>query len=463
MNPAVALSFTSTLHAQVHRHLFPGDGLEAAAILVCSQVPGPRKRLLAKEAVLVPYAACTRRERDFLTWPGLAIEEAIDRAEKENLSLILIHSHPGGLFGFSAADDASDKLVIPGLFHALGSLHGTAIMVPDGAVLARLYEIDMKPHPVELVTAAGHDIKLWWCDGQFARRPVAFTSQTRDELAGLCACVIGVSGTGSIIAEQLARLGFGRILLIDFDRLELRNLNRILNSTMKGAADRLLKVEAFADAVSLYRGPGVAIPVARSIMDREAVLQASQADVLFSCVDTLEGRQIADLIAATFLMPLLDVGVVIPTRKSASGPAVADVCGRIDYVYPGGSTLSDRGVYDPAGLRAEYLRNAAPAAHRDEVRDGYIKGMAEEAPSVITLNMRAASACVMELIARLYPFRHEPNSQYVRTEFSLAACEEEFHTESSFRTAPNPVLARGAAEPLLGLPALRGPRDKGRK
>ncbi|MFD1882170.1 hypothetical protein [Paracoccus pacificus] len=40
--------------------------------------------------------------------------------------------HPGGLFDFSEADDQSDARVIPGLFEALGSLHGSAIMTPDG-------------------------------------------------------------------------------------------------------------------------------------------------------------------------------------------------------------------------------------------------------------------------------------------------------------------------------------------
>ena len=60
---------------------------------------------------------------------------------------------------------------------------------------------------------------------------MAFTSGMTEWLGRLSVCVIGVSGTGSIVAEQLARLGFGEIILIDFDKIEERNLNRILNST----------------------------------------------------------------------------------------------------------------------------------------------------------------------------------------------------------------------------------------
>ena len=50
-------------------------------------------------------------------------------------------------------------------------------------------------------------------------RPVAFTSGMTNWLGRLSACVIGVSGTGSIVAEQLARLGLGEIILIDFDKV----------------------------------------------------------------------------------------------------------------------------------------------------------------------------------------------------------------------------------------------------
>jgi hypothetical protein len=449
------------LHDRLHGHLFPGDGLEAAAILLCTKTPGPRLRLIAREAVLVPHAACERR-RDFITWPGAWVERAIDQAEVDNLALVLTHSHPGGLFAFSAIDDESDRRVVPGLFQAHGDLHGTAIMTPGGAMRSRLYEAEGRGFPVELTSVAGHDLQFWWeseaSSSGAMSRPLAFTSGMRNELRRLTAVVIGVSGTGSIVAEQLARLGFGRVILIDFDRVEHRNLNRILNARTLDAEQRSLKAEMFAEAVKGYRGPDVAHPITQSILTREAVLAASQGDVLFSCVDTLEARHVADLISAAFLIPLFDVGVTIPLRKVGQGAAIGDVCGRIDYVQPGGATLQDRGVYTPETLRAEYIRRTAPEAHRQELAAGYIKGLAEQAPSVISLNMRAAAACANELLARAYPFRQEPNSLYARTQFSLAACEEEYMKEEAFTAAANPILGRGGQEPLLGLPALAAPR-----
>lgn len=457
MISASTLIFTEEIHRQVRMHLFPGDGFEAAAVLICSRGPGPHTRLLFVDVVLVPHDQC-RRERDLLIWPGSAIEDAIDLAESDDLSLILIHSHPGDYYAFSTADDQSDLQTMPGLFQALGPIHGSAVMMPDGAVRARVYSPDMAIHEIELVSLSGHDIRYWWRDDAYRRRPVAFTSDMTAELSRLTACVIGVSGTGSIVAEQAARLGFGNVILIDFDKLEARNLNRIINATSAGAASAILKVVEFAQAICSYRGADVAIPIASSITSRDAVIAAAKSDIIFSCVDTLEARATADLLSSSFLIPLIDVGVSIPTREAGYGRAIADACGRIDFVRPGGPTLGDRQVYSAESLRAEYMRNAAPEDHLQEVNAGYIRGLVEEAPSVISLNMRAGSASVLEYISRAYPFRHDPNANFARSEFSVAAGDEEAYAESRFHAADNHILARGCKEPLLGLPSLRPPQ-----
>ncbi|MHB8201786.1 MAG: hypothetical protein ACYDD9_13365 [Acidithiobacillus sp.] len=163
---------------------------------------------------------------------------------------------------------------------------------------------------------------------------------------------------------------------------------------------------------------------------------------------------LADRLATSFLLPLFDVGVAIPTRQNGTELAIAEVTGRIDYVRPGGSSLADRGVYTPATLQAEALAESDPDAHAAQVGAGYIEGLPEQAPSVITLNMHAASTCMMEFIARAYPFRHEKNSNYARTRFMLAEGLEEYEPEASFPYKESPLLARGDMEPLLGLPSL---------
>lgn len=457
MTPPVTLALAGVQHAALREHLFPGDGLEAAAILLCARGPGPRERHVVREVLRVPHANCFERAPDFVSWPGAWVERAIDAGERDGLAIVLAHSHPGGMRAFSARDDASDRATVSALFQAYGGVHGSAVMVPDGGMIARLYDPGMAARPVNLVAVAGDGFELHW--PAETRRPAAFTGGMREELSRLTAVVIGVSGTGSIVAEQAARLGFGRVVLIDFDRLERRNLNRILNSTITDAEAGLLKVLGAARAITEFRGPGVAVPVAASIGTREAVVEAAQGDVLFSCVDTLVARQVADLMCSAFVMPLVDVGVTIPARDDGhGGTAVIDAVGRVDWVQPGGSSLRSRGVYSPVTVRAEELANVAPEAHAVELAAGYFDGAVEQAPSVISLNMRAASAAMNEFVLRTYPFRLEPNHRYARTMFSLAGADENHFAEDDFPRGSIRLLGRGGAEPLLNIPSLASPR-----
>lgn len=454
------LIFAGTQHALLKEHLIATDGKEAAAILLCRSAWPVCARLMVIDMLLVPHSLCSSREPDFISWPGEMLSAAIDRAEDEGLSLILIHSHPGGYFGFSATDDASDYIAIGNIFQgwdgpepAYG--HGSAIMIPSGQISARLYEKNLDSTPVKAIWVIGDDIRCWR-DGEPAdHAPMAFGSSMTSLLSEMHAAVIGVSGTGSIIAEQAARMGFGKLTLIDFDRIEEKNLNRILGSSAADAHEARLKVESFAAHARGFRPDLEIIVLAQNIFSREAVLAAAKSDVLFCSVDSAEGRQVVDLIAQAFMLPMIDMGVTIPTRRRLDGGlAVAEVVGRIDYVQPSGSTLLDRGVYSSASLRAEYLARVDPDTFHAEIAEGYIKGAPQEAPSVIALNMRAASAAMVEFLARMFPFRHESNRLKARTIFMLADGDQDYFCEDDFVNTGANIMGRGAAEPLLGLPAL---------
>lgn len=447
------LALPASLHRTLHEHLHPGDGLEAAAVLVCTRHEGRRRRLIARDIVLADHAEC-RRSAVEVRWPGHVLEAAIDLGESDGCSLIAIHAHPSGSWHFSEVDNQSDMDVVPALHAAIAAPHGSAIMLPNGAIHARVYEVGGTPSDIELVTVAGDDIHFWWSDlAGAAARPMAFTAGMTEELGRLSAFVVGASGTGSPTIEQIARLGFGTVGMADFDHVEPKNLNRILNTTARNAEERVPKVSVLAAAVKSHRPAANVVALERDIADREAVLAAADADVLFCCTDSHSSRSICDKIAAAFCLPMIDIGVTILT--GSAGSEIADVVGRVDYVQPGGATLRDRGVYTPASLAAEDLARTDPEAHAAQVQEGYIKGRPEEAPAVISLNMRVAAAGVMEFIARAYPFRHEPNRRYARTFFSLAAMEEDHTSEDALPTTPNPLLARGSKEPLLNMPRMK--------
>lgn len=457
-----SLTLTEYQHEELRSMLFPGDGLESAAILICRYTGPERQRLIVSEVLNVPDSACAIRKPDFVRWPGASIEEAIDIAEYQGDAIMLTHSHPGGWLQFSKDDNASDRATMPSLFAAIEAAnfhHGSAIMTPDGAMKAQVYDHAGGTLEISRIWRVGHNITDI---GAIASDPVMpFGSQMTDSFGRQTACVIGVSGTGSLVAELLGRKGIGHLILIDFDTIEHKNLNRIVNSTVADADANQPKTQMMAEAIARYAPHTKVTIIDKSIDERNAVIAASSADILFSCVDSMAGRNIAELISRCCLIPLIDLGVTIPTRRDTEGHLhVADVCGRIDFVRPDGPNLTDRGVVTAEGLRREYLLENAPDAAKREIEAGYIKGVHEEAPSVMALNMRAASDAVLEWIERQYPYRLDGNTGFSRTLFSHAAGEVEFYSDDDFKCGPMYDLGRGFVEPLLGLPGLARPDRK---
>ena len=457
-----SVTLTERQHEELQSMLFPSDGLESAAILICRYTGQGRERLIVSEILNVPDSACLIRKPDFISWPGASIEEAIDMAEQQGDAIVLTHSHPSGWLHFSKVDDASDRATMPSLFAAIeddGFFHGSAIMTPDGTMKVRVYDTTGDVSEINRVWRVGQAITDMSAVG--AKPAMPFGSRMTDSFGRQTACVIGVSGTGSLVAELLARKGIRHLILIDFDTIEHKNLNRIVNSTVADVEANRSKTWMMAEAIARFAPNTKVTIVDKSIDEREAVIAASAADTLFSCVDSMVGRSIAELISRCCLIPLIDLGVTIPTRRDANGQAhVADVCGRIDFVRPDGPNLTDREVVTAEGLRREYLLANAPDAAKREIDAGYIKGVHEEAPSVMALNMRAASDSVLEWIERQYPYRLDGNEGFARTLFSHAAGEVEFYADHDFACGRIIDLARGLVEPLLGLPGLAQPDRK---
>ena len=446
MMPAVTLALAGIQHEALLDHLFPSDGLEAAAIMLCARGVGDRKRLVVREIIAVPHERCAVREPDFITWPGDFIEQAIDRGEKDGLTIILVHSHPRGTLAFSARDDESDSSTMPCLFQAYGCVHGSAVMVPGGAMRARLYGGDLTCRTVDLVTVAGHEILHRWAHDA-GGRPAAFTSAMTDELGRLTAVVIGVSGTGSITAEEAARMGFGRVILIDFDKVERKNLNRILNATRADIGRP--KVEVLADAIRCMGLGTRVVPIQSTLFAADVVRRVALADVLFGCVDSVDGRDLMNRIAAHYVLPYLDVGV----RLDADGQGGVDgVHGTVHYLQPDGSSLLSRGAYSAKALQAAHLRRADPELYESQLKEKYVIGVQEGSPAVVSVNTFYAALAVNELLARLHPFRDDVNRRFAQNGVSLSQSRFLSERDGEPDLALVKHAGRGDRVPLLDMP-----------
>lgn len=313
------------------------------------------------------------------------------------------------------------------------------------------------------IAVAGEDLHFWLNtaeseggDGigiqEFARRHAqAFGKGTTQRLQRLSIAVVGCSGTGSPVVEQLARLGVGRLLLVDPDHIEEKNLNRILNSTMRDAQKSTPKVEVLRRAIEAM-GLGTEVEThIGNLFDAEIVKAVAGCDVLFGCMDSVDGRYLLNRLAMFYCIPYFDLGV----KLQADGEGgVEQICGSVHYLQPGGSSLLSRNVLTLEQVKASGLKRRDPQAYEEQLKSKYITGVNEDRPAVISVNMLIASLGVNELLARLHPYRDDGNQGFAVFRFSLTQAQlyQEDDGEPCATLARH--VGRGDMKPLLEMPEL---------
>jgi len=337
--------------------------------------------------------------------------------------------------------------------------HASAIMLPSGRVFGRLVKEGGGFEQLPLVSVAGDDFRFFWHSPEggeevpeFALRHVqAFGAGTFHPLRRLSVAVVGCSGTGSPVVEMLARLGVGRLTIIDPDRVEEKNLNRILHATKGDARGGRPKVDVLARAVRLMGLGTEVLPVARNLYDAEVVKRVAECDAVFGCMDSVDGRHLLNRLAVFYSLPYFDVGVKLVADGRGG---VEQICGTVHYLQPDGSSLLSRGVYAAEQLHAAALRRSNPAAYLNQLKEKYIVGVQEDRPAVISVNMQFASAAVNEFLARLHNFRDDGNVPFAVNRVSLTQAQSYFEPDGE----TCPVLARHAGRsdvtPALEMPEL---------
>ena len=462
MSIPVNLSLSGDQHEHLKSFLFPGDGKEAVALLLCGRRRGDRRdRLVVHEIHGVPYGDCSERTETLVTWLPDYIVPMLERATEESLSVVKVHSHPTGYADFSPTDDEGDARLLPMIrgWVEADIPHGSVVMLPDGKMFGRVLRSGGALEPIRCISVPGDDLHFWYVDGGnsdvpsfLASHAQIFGEGTIERLHRLSIAVVGASGTGSPVVEQLMRLGVGELVIVDDDHMEDRNVNRVLNSTIQDAVEGRPKVDVQADAIERTGFATRVIRITRNLWDPDAVRAVAQCDVLFGCMDSIDGRYLLNMLATYYTMPYFDVGVKL--QAIPSGPhkgRIREVCGTVHYLRPGRSSLVSRGLFTMNEVAAAGLRRNDPDAHAQQVKDGYISGAAVQRPAVISVNMFAASLAVNEFLARLHPFREEPNHIWAAVTFSLASMELIPDPESGICELMAANVGRGDLEPPLGL------------
>jgi hypothetical protein len=450
-------------HEILKDHLLPSDGREAVAVALCGRYVGENKIILTvHDLILIPHDECYTRSQDLLQWPTERIYPYFERIAEQDLALLKIHSHPGGYEMFSSTDDNSDNEFFDSVFGwAINNKpHASAVMLPGGKIFGRFFFADLHHEPIDKVLIAGDEILIYdknkiCIKDEFARRTVqTFGEGTYSQLKKLTVGVVGCSGTGSPVIEQLVRLGVGNLMLVDPDVVEHKNLNRIINTCKNDALLNRPKVEVIANAISqIGLGTSVSIVQNNLFEDINILKSLVECDIVFGCMDSVDGRYLLNQLCSFYLLPYFDVGVKLEADGTGG---IEKICGSVHYLQPGKSSLVSRGVYTMEDVRAAGQFRKNKEEFENLRMNAYIKNVNVNSPAVISVNMHVSSHAVNEFLNRIHPFKVDPSKQYalstidITESYIVNVSEDDLLQDNYLRKK----MGRGDIVPFIEMPEL---------
>ncbi len=123
----------------------------------------------------------------------------------------------------------------------------------------------------------------------FMRSELLLGSEGMKKLANSTVAIFGVGGVGSFAAEALVRTGIGKIVLIDYDIIDITNINRQIHATRKTVG--LYKVEVMKDRI-LDINPNIDIRVYKEKYDQSTkeMLFSNKYDYIIDAIDMVSSK-----------------------------------------------------------------------------------------------------------------------------------------------------------------------------
>jgi hypothetical protein len=158
--------------------------------------------------------------------------------------------------------------------------------------------------------------------------------------------IIGVSGGGSHIAQQLAHVGFGSIELLDPAAAAERHRHRLIGISTAAVRRGWKKVDVARRLMRRIYPEGNVTVHAERWQARHELLRV--ADIIFSCVDGYAEREEIERYARRFHVPLIDIGMDV--RPGDGGHSI---CGQVITSIPGLSCMRCLGFLSETAMKSE--------------------------------------------------------------------------------------------------------------
>lgn len=157
-------------------------------------------------------------------------------------------------------------------------------------------------------------------------------------------CIIGCGGLGGSIVELCARLGIGKLILVDGDMFDESNLNRQLLSTedMIGR----YKAECGRDRVKSINS-GIEVIINNIFIDRNNIGHIIEgSDCVIDALDNIEGRLVLQDACKKYMIPMVH-------------GAIGDMLIHVTAIMPGDDTLNK--IYSREFIKSDKKEMGNPA------------------------------------------------------------------------------------------------------
>lgn len=393
---------------RIHSTVFSMEGREGWAFGLSRGVQVGR----SLRFIMVGTESVTDRDYGCRSEAGLALtDEASSHfnlvsVEAARLGLVPthIHSHPVGIPDFSRHDDQAELELHEWLRSQGQPWLLSVVMAPGHAPRARLWR-DGQPFPCGLRMG----LQRWRRPGEKKRHKAALLPALDRQRAfgeGLAQAapmlkvgIVGTGGVGMPVAELLARSGFTDFVLVDPDRVEEVNLNRLGHAYRRDVGCPKVNL---CRSVIVRACTAVGIkPSVRTffedvnLLGKKAHQALAMCDVILALTDDELSRITCLKLAQENGIEYLQAGVGIFQEEGRITATAVEFTGAEAGRYCPICT----GRLSPAQASIDARRYVGGEVTKRAYAEGYIPE--EPAPSVMSLNAVAAGALVLEIQKRV--------------------------------------------------------------
>ncbi len=417
-----SIRFTKGQLDELKRLMLIDLSRESAAFLLAGVFENSRGvHFVVREVVGLSADAYEIQESFSLQISPKSFNRVIGRAEEETLAVVLCHSHPFSEadLNYSLSDDHGEAISAKTLHQCLEGRPVGSLLFGRSGITGRIWLVsESMPVPLHEMRELGRHFRITALDQSktsrdrsidalYSRQVLAFGEQGQRFLETLKVGIVGLGGTGSCVAEDLARMGISDFVLVDNDSIEPSNITRVYGTTYRDVTADKPRAKTLVARNNIKRIRPTAKVKAHSfsVLNPKAIRSLKDCDLIFSCTDRHTPRSIVGEMSYQYHIPVIDVGAGLNrVNDSVSGGTV-----RASIVGPGLPCLFCQRIIRPDMIAAENLPERERARLQSE---GYIPGLSE-APSLIGFTTMAASLGVNLFLDLLFDFMNDQATTFL--------------------------------------------------